>query len=682
MNIDLEKILFIDTESNPVTKQPECISWLYGQYKGIIREFNYDTYKQMCDLWSSCDAVMMFNAVYDCGVLSIMYPQNSYEWKTKIIEEMESKSSMWRMEIFKNVYGIRKISSHRNFIKTYHEDNEGKYIKGDTTTPIIDLLKLWSILIDEGKDWSKYPNKKYAGIGLKSLIYNELDKNPIEYSAKNALTDAYCYQDVECLKELTKLFFEKIERLDEVNTLSLEEWSKIVTPATFVKMLYEREYGSKDIKKMQKSNDRIIKSLKLNVALEQAFHGGITLSMYRGEIKEGFWLDIKGAYSKAIEVLNTDKYMSFDIESVDVKDINFVEPHLLKVKANFILKSINGSLKLFYVEVPHQVYIWNFDITACNNLIDDFKYTVLEAYKIIPCCDIKESLPVTWNNKKNEEKKWNGKTTLYEFYKFLSNTSYGIKAQRKPFTTKHTNMVIAGMITSKVHEVLTTIIKVTREHGYKNLYNDTDSAFSEGKYSDTVYKAISTAIAPFEVEYEGSYDFNKFLSLKRYVSIKGHIGNTLVSDKIKLHGKGRYSVSQKEILEYTLTQTLKEDAPLNISQFVANTQLGIKMILNQFPQLDRYKHPFMFVRDVESKILKSEFMDKWYTHIDTKTTTDKKKDSFYREFRRFYSMLEVLEFFEECKPKEIKENEASTGETDTGENYRNWDAEIMEDFDI
>jgi hypothetical protein len=168
------------------------------------------------------------------------------------------------------------------------------------------------------------------------------------------------------------------------------------------------------------------------------------------------------------------------------------------------------------------------------------------------------------------------------------------------------------------------------------------------------------------------------------VSTNGKIGDKKVPDKIKLHGKGRYSVSQKEILEFCLTQKINKDEPLNISQFSANTETGIKMIINIFPQLNEYKHPFMFVKDVKSTIMKSEFMKDWYEHIDTKTSIEENKKnepekSFYRHFHRFLDMEYANVFFDEHVKKESKK---LSKYDDSCNSVKNWDSQIEEDFSL
>ncbi len=667
--MDLSNILFIDTESNPETKKPECIQWLINNEKGIIEEFTDTTFSFLKSKWDTAKAIIMFNAPYDIGALSIFYPKNNYKWVIQELEE-NNKSSAWNITLFDNVYMVRRISFFRNLIKPRNRltgkkqsHHKGKYIKGIKSTPIIDLLKLWSILILDDES-----------ISLKALIKREIHRQPIEYSEANSKTEAYRFQDVMALKELTELFFNKIKPLKEIKDFTIDDWSFIKTPATFTKILYEKEYPL--LKEYQKDNDIILDELDLKKAFENAFHGGITLSMYRGELNNTGWIDIKGAYSKAIEVLNTDSYLRFRIEKGN--KLQFEKPQLLKIKTNFMFKSMNKSLKLFYIEEKSDTYIINYDIISCQNLAEKYEYEILEIWNIIPDLFITESLPVTWNRLKDIEKNNNGKTTLYNFYKYLSNTSYGIKAQRKPFVTKHTNMVIASIITAKVHQILTTIIKTVKDYGCKNKYNDTDSScFQYKKFNPEMINTVNKNIYPFEVDHEGNYDKTIILSLKRYISIHDmsifNEKGLSKHDKVKLHGKGRYKINMKEISNYVLTKTIDKDEYMVYTQMSANTAISMKMILKIYPFLQEYSHPFMFVKNVKTDVLKSEFLAGWYNHIDTKTGWTIKSKNFERDFHNFKNIREAEMFFK---------NYSIDMAEDINECFRDWDKEISEDFKL
>lgn len=673
----MNNLLFIDTESNPNTKEPECVTWLFNGEKGIIEDFNWDNYIKLYRMWNNASAVVMFNAPYDLGVLSILW-NNSYKWV--ITEQDGIKSSYWNMKLFGQGYQVRKIGFTRNLIRPTRRKDP---------VPVIDVLKLWEILIED-KD-----------ISLKSLITRVLGHKAIKWSEKNAKTDAYRYQDVVYLSELWDVFLEKIKNIEGIDEYSYEEWGNVKTPATFCKQFYSNHYD--DLKEWKKENDEKVKAFELKGAFEAAFHGGLTMAFYRGDMTNTGWMDIKGAYSKAIEVINTDKYLKFDID--EVKNFDFNDPYLLLIESNFILKNMNNGLQLFYVDTPCQTWIWNYDIVAIKNLIDDFTYNIIECFKIIPLLEVNKSLPVQWNDFKNDEFDKHGKTTLYYFYKFLSNTSYGIKAQRRPFETIHTNLAIAGMITSKVHSVLTGINKVLRDEGYPVHYNDTDSAcFSfndvmDGFFTlDNLYDThitkmgidfnelvikINDAIYPFQVECEGVFERSKILSLKRYISIgldkyrntNDEIVKGGMKEKIRLHGKGRYQVTQKEIKDYAMTRNIEGNGEsLKINQFGANTAIGMKMCLNLQPFLENFKHPFMFLKDVESDRTKRDFMHDWFFHIDGKLTFEQSGE-FNRTYLKFEDIYTAIRYFKNLKG-ELQDTYQGMNEKDMS----NWDIQTMTDF--
>ena len=62
--LDLDRVLFLDTESNPVTKQPECLQWYYKGESNIIEDFTRTNYEFVKKMWGESDAVLMFNAPY------------------------------------------------------------------------------------------------------------------------------------------------------------------------------------------------------------------------------------------------------------------------------------------------------------------------------------------------------------------------------------------------------------------------------------------------------------------------------------------------------------------------------------------------------------------------------------------------------------------------------------------
>lgn len=682
-------LLFIDTESNPITKEPFSTQIRFKGESFLFRDFNKKTFHQIKQMWNTAGGIVMYNAPYDMGVLSICF-DNTYKWVEEPAEE--GNASSWEMRLFDNKYHLRKLSFHRNFIRSYNRMYDmsnkqmvsngrskksghnklvhkfNKSIPKTPSTPIIDLLKLWSILIDDGSGKDK-------GIGLKKVVLREFGYAMLEYSEQNSHLDKYALDDVIYLEKLWFRFIEKIKSINETNTFSYKDWSDIKTPATFTKIIYDDVYKMKEIKKL---NDIIIADLDIITPLQSSYNGGLTMSMYRGKISDVAWVDITGAYAKAIEVLNTDQYLKFNLEKT--KNFNFIEPFLMRVKSNFIMKSINKSLKLFYVKDNTENWIWNFDILALQNLVSDYRYEVIECYSIIPLMpsDI-VSLPVDWQNKKNMLDKHNeSERVLREFYKYLGNTSYGIKAQHKPWQTNHTNFVIAGMITSKVHQILTTIIRVGESNSLLNLYNDTDSAafHFHDKFDISIIDKINASIYPFNVELEGIFKDNNFLSLKRYTStndMSKEYGLKPQDDKIKLHGKGRYKINQAETLEYIETKTIENEGEVLVyPQMSANTERGMKMILNidGYSEVITHPHPFMFVTDIQTDRLKLDYFDKWFWHIDTKLTFSRIKENFFRTFHKFKDTDNAVEYFS---------NKLDSAE-DRNMDFRDWDKELKEDF--
>ena len=631
--MNIEKLLFVDTETNPRTQEVECVIWKMGNEKGIIEEFDEKTFTFFRDKWHYSEGVIMFNAPFDLGVLSKAWEYNGFKWITTIRNDV--KSSAWHMLLFGHKYMVKKIGFHNNLIMPFSRKHP---------IPVIDLLKLWSILVEQND------------IGLKSLIKRHLGKTVIPWSEENARLEAYRYQDVDELKELLIVFLNKISEVEGLENYTAHNWGYIKTPATFTKLYYVKKY--EELKEWSKYNEENVEKLGIKDGFEKAYHGGLTIAFYRGLRDKSAWVDIKGAYSKAIEVLNTDSYLKYDIEKVDKFD--FVNPYLVYVRSNFILTEINGGLKMFYIHEPCDNWVWNFDIAAIKNMIPDFKYEVLRIYKIIPGLNIKKGLPVEWNIKKDIEEKENGRTTLYYFYKFLSNTSYGIKSQRHPYETIHTNMAIAGMITSKVHLILATINKTLRDEGYEVLYNDTDSScfrFLETHAKDgypfdiTVIDRINKNIAPFEVSYEGVFA-SRILSLKRYISttagyeeefdkVNKKIMGKIPDDKVRMHGKSSYYITFNEMANYAWAEWLEHDHTLSIRQFIGNTERGIKRIVSLFPEMEKEVRPFMFITDVYSDVMLSEFLKKWVKHIDSKLTVET-KEPFKRKFRRFTNRNQAL----------------------------------------
>jgi hypothetical protein len=586
---------------------------------------------------------MCFNAPYDLGVLSACFPgRNSYKWVK------QTGGGYWDMVLFGHHYKVRRIGGHRNLIKPFKAlqteegvDFDKKKYRPDST-PVIDLLKLWSILVDDGRKGS---------ISLKNLIKTQLHSEPIPYSPENAKTLPYQLQDVDRLEELWNVFLSKTSSIEDVKGYNYADWCNIKTPATFVKLSYEKAYP--DLKTIQKDNFISDDEFRLKYPLEEAYHGGITIALHRGNLPKTAWFDIHGAYAHAIEFLNTDRWLSYHWKEIgasspDIEDL--WTPVLCEVESTAIMTSVNKSLKIFKLKTPKKSYMWNFDIHALRLIFPDALISVRKAWEPVPHNDIEVSLPAKWSRLKEAEQAAHGKTTLREYYKFMSNTSYGIKAQRNPYITKHTNMVIAGMITAKAHFVLLSMVAVAQSFGYRWVYSDTDSicVSYSGAFDTRLEAAINKVISPFSAECEG-YDMKtRILSLKRYVSEDGlNIDGTKAGNKVKLHGKGRYKINQQTIYDGVMNGKMS-NKPLILSQLSANTEISMKQLVNACPFVRKYVHPFAFHTNIPSDRSYREWFHSWLTHIDTKTSFlegGDMNDEFKREFWEFETYYEAVMFW-------------------------------------
>ena len=675
--LDTRKILFIDTEHNEETYAPESIQLLYdGEYTEIT-SFTPEAENRITELWNKAEAIVAWGALFDIGKLSAMFT-NSFRW---IEEERDGiKTASWNMKLFHNNYKVRRIGGHRNLIKTMNRDKRTKSHKekGVKSTPIIDLLKLWSILIENGE---------HESLKLKEVLKRwKYTGDIIKYSKEAAKTSEYRKQDVLGLEFLMKIFLQKVENVLDLGSYSWLEWADIKSPATFTKASYAKRYPLKDYQ--THNNARLASDDKLEYALSAAYNGGITLSLHRGKVYNTAWVDISGAYANTIKHENTDKYLLFDYQHYEGSEWDYKKFNcILRVKCNFVIQSVNKSLKLFAVKEPSVRYVWYKDVEACSKIYPDYEYEVLEGWEIIPLCPVTGSLVEEWIKGKDAEgvkKKAHDKSfneTLYQYYKFLSNTSYGIKAQRKPFTTIHTNMAIAGMITSNVHNILCTIISEVRKLGYEPKYSDTDSCcFAQGREfteedMNHVLTTINKAIYPYEVTGEGYNKTTTILSLKRYISVGG-----TDKDKVRVHGRGRYIVNEAELRKYIETKEC-EERTLKLSSFAGNTKRTLDQIISLYPNLEHY-HPFMFKEGVQTDRSLAEFMEKWYTHIDTKaypfSITGDADESFSRNLHIFTNGFEAEEFFTHYM-EETEESYRSFAD-DVNDTFRSYDSELQEDF--
>lgn len=665
-------ILYIDTESDPITKQPLTVQYRYGGEDGVISEFNDETYTLISSMWRDADAVIMFNAPYDLGVLSIAWPRhNSYEWTDT------KHGQYWKICIFGCAYRVRRISGFRNLIKPLartHDDTGRAYQKKASrpaSTPVIDLLKLWSILVDDGEKRS---------ISLNALIERELHRKAIPYTPENAKTLEYQLQDVRCLEELWHIFLEKVSNIEAVRGYSYEQWAYVKTPATFTKIAYEEEYS--DLKMWQAWNNEQDRQMKLAAALEQAYHGGITVALKRGVSNRTAWFDINGAYAHVIEYENTDRYLCYTWKEADPAGYELArdgKPALCHVRTDAVLDTIAKSLKIYRLKRPTTAYMWGYDILALRALFPGCRIEINKVYELEPLVDVSESLPARWSAMKEEEERLHGKTTRRAFFKLLCNTSYGIKAQREPFTTIHTNMAVAGLITARAHLILCEMIDEARRHGCRWIYSDTDSICVEHEDVDiaALSSAINARIAPYTAECEGYDRRTRILSLKRYTSTGGrNIDGSIPANKIRLHGRGQYKVSQEDIWAWTEGAD-PGDMPLRLTSIAANTQRTMNRVLSLNPLARSHIHPFAFETDIRSDRSAREWFSAWFAHIDTKTSYEEGADvwaEFYRDIRTFESAYHAHSFYN-AKIVEDEDVEAAVSE------YIDWDREDAYAFD-
>ena len=602
-------LLIVDTESNEITKEPEAIQLKWGKHIEIIKNFNH--LERLEALWENCDAVIMHNAPYDLGVLSSL-KGNSYEWK----------NNAWEMKICGYKYKVTRLAFARNVIKPV--------TKG--APPVIDVLKLWNILVSD-KDNS-----------LKKLIVKELGEEAIPYSEENAKTRAYLLQDVVQLEKIWYVFLDKVKNIPNLIDYTYKDWGEINTPATFVKKAYAEKYPL--LKEWQKENNKQNEEHDLEDALEEAYNGGITCAMLHGTRDNTAWYDINGAYAHVIEYMNMDQYKSFKWEHAKYSTD---KPLLCYCQTDAVLCKIDGSLKIYRLLEPTYRHMWNYDIEALKCLFPDAQFEIKHVLYPRPLNLVESSLPAQWSILKEEEERLHGKTTLRAYYKFLSNTSYGITAQREPRTTKHTNMVVAGIITSRAHLILCQMIETARSYGCEWLYSDTDSICVDlhGCDPGVLEKALNERIAPYTCgcEFIGK---TKVLSLKRYIAAHGcDLEGKSVHDKVRLHGKSIYKIDESDMRSMLMGKKLLK--PLHISEVSANTERTYHRCLTLNDKIT-HPHPFMFETKIPTSMRKQDFFDKWIEHIDTKTTVPENattEDDFKRDFHVFRSNWHANQYFKE-----------------------------------
>ena len=671
--LDHDNLLYIDTESDFDTKEGISVQYRFNGENGILNPKNPADYHTLRSLWWQCSAVVMFNAPFDLGALSSYWPEfNSWRW---IKTDMGSNCEV---NICDHRYYVKVLGGHRNYIRHLNTTRLAngleppKHKKGVRSAPIIDVLKLWSIMVEE---------YHVDGIGLKALVKREFGYAMKERTRETVYDKTYQLDDVIYLEKLWHRFLDKIRDIEDVTDYTYRDWADIKSPATFTKKAYKLAYP--ELKTYQSMNDGEDKRFDLHNKLEKAYHGGITIALRRGWSHRSVWYDITGAYANTIIHLNTDRWLTYrwhTIKTTDTRIASKTEPVLCKVRTTVMLRSIKSSLKIYRLRTPSINWMWNFDIQAFRLLFPSDTIEIVEAYYPEPTHTIDESLPAKWNRLKDEEYAKNGKTTRREFFKFLSNTSYGIKAQRKPWRTEHTNMVIAGMITSRAHLILFEMVDECQKHGMKWLYSDTDSICME--YSDELpsnfLDTLNTRIAPFKCECEGYDCTTRILSLKRYIVMDGlEEPGKPMKDKIRLHGKSRYRVSQKEIKDALINGIFRKGGMI-VGQVAANTERGYNMLMKREDSLITNPHPFMFRTGLPAEnLLFEDWFLHWADHCDTKLTAVEDVDYHY-EFDRTWHV------FDDDMDASIFFNDHRIDDDDIPEDAmvykRNWDAEIIEDF--
>ena len=641
-------ILFLDTESHPETKEIQTIQ---TRYEGKTEIYTlHDNREALWRCWINAGAVVMYNAPYDMGVLSTL-PECSFESRQeKRYDEIENRpvraKSYWRFTYPHMRYDVHYISGFRNWIRPLRSlEDKGRHGK-NPTPPVIDLLKLWSILIEE------------KNIGLKALLKREFGWSVLEEGANIEKSREYAEQDVIGLEKLWYRFIEKVDDVEDVRGYTLKEWSDVKTVATLCKRARKLRYPQireyrKHIEKENRQTRSSLRKCNMKTALDRAYRGGITIALHRGEVSNTAWYDISGAYSHAIQFRNTDQYIDYTWS----KSENTLgeRPRLHLCYTDTYFRKVNLSLKIFRTkqierDIRSSEWFWSDDIIAMQNLFPDMQYEIIESYEPIPLrTDILQSQAAYWSDKKDEEKAKNGKTTRYKYFKDMSNTSYGITAERTYPNTLNTNLVIAGIITSAIHRVLTTMVKTARDEGCRWLYSDTDSICIElpqkGRNAEEIELLLNEAISPYscELEYVGN---TRIFSLKRYITSKSPRKDP---DKIKLHGISQYAITPEKLKKMIAKPDKVSTRRVKIAGIKAATAVGYKRIMNIYGKTIKNPHPFMFVKDVGSDITYREWFMDWYRHIDTKATFTEgvsADDEYPRDIPVFEKMQDAVDFYE------------------------------------
>ena len=131
---------------------------------------------------------------------------NTWEWVPG-----KPTGNYWHLSIFGNEYKVKRLGGHRNLIKPFNRSRSPSGIpyvqkgkrkaKGIKSTPVIDGLKLWSILVDDGR----------TGLSrdLKSIAERELGIKTIPWSREAGETLSIAYRMLISLNQYSTYSFRK-----------------------------------------------------------------------------------------------------------------------------------------------------------------------------------------------------------------------------------------------------------------------------------------------------------------------------------------------------------------------------------------------------------------------------------------------------------------------------------------
>lgn len=637
-----ERVLYMDLEWDEITQEIKSIQMKFDGEEPIILypPFNTEKIEEISVNWNKIhgmDGVISFhNALPDIGHLSTL-PGNSGVWKN---EEPETKEKYRKdsgkkrtggclVNLFGHEYLLVNLNGRSNLIIPTN-DKKSPYIK--------DTSKLFGLFIDDSTSKLKELCPKYLGYEM------------IPYTKENAETIEYQVQDVVVPEQLWGFFREKMKNVPDLGEYSNKDFARVCTTATTTRKAAEKAYP--EMSKWQNWNYKEIVNWGLDTAFERAYMGGLTCSMYRcsqkhGPVKDTAWFDIKASYANVMKYENVDQYNKFVMVKTDPCQPLARNNHPLfcRVVTNCVFRSVEDSLKVFEVEEKFETVMWSPDILSLRILFPNADITIVEAWKPIGLNFVTETLSGKWIEEKNQCEKG---TAPYLHAKTKSNAYYGVRAQRDPNPTKFTNMLIAGITTSRARLTLCEMVDEARKMGCQWLYSDTDSICVKlnGVNPNELLYRLNKRIAPYECECE--FIGNTFvIAVKRYVATNGVdlMGNP-VKDKISVHGRGQYDVEKEEIKRMVEKEIINRKLKLRNVQ--ANTERTYNRVLNLESRITN-PCPFMFLTDVQTDIVLQDWFDNtWFPHLDTKTTWDENytiENEFVREFPKFRTLEQAEDFY-------------------------------------